>query len=118
MRKPFIPKKYRIALGLTVIVGAIFVIATSLDHPNNASIVYVGLAGFLFVVGCWLLYGGLVKSVDEIIEETDFSHIPYADGTPTTKPTEPDSPKQPKNIEEKLALRKERLEQARREGKI
>lgn len=73
------------------------------------------LAGLIGFFGLWLFVDGAFRSTPPE-EDLDFSHIPYADGTKIEKPIEVE--KTPQTIEEKMTARKERLEKARREGKI
>lgn len=116
MRYTFIPKPFRILLGLAALIGAVGLIALPIIQVDGSWVVPIGGAMVLFFIGGSLLYSGFFKSIDEIIDESDFSHIPYADGTPTEKPKS--AKPAPQTIEEKLAARKERLEKAKREGKI
>jgi len=116
----FIPRTYRVALGLALLVFSIAcavmpIFGPVLTEDGEFVIVPTLLVGVFGFFGLWLLVDGtLLASPPEA--ELDFSDIPYEDGTLTQKPEE--VPEVPLTIEEKLAARKERLEKAKREGKI
>jgi len=123
----FIPRTYRIALGAALLIFAIACVVTPVfgsivTEQGEFVIVPTLLVGVFGFFGFWLVIDGLFLAVPPEAD-LDFTDIPYADGTPVKKPEEPDVPEPevqevPLTIEEKLAVRKARLEKAKREGKI
>ena len=100
---------FAIASVITPVFGAV------VTDEGSFVVVPTFLVGLFSFFGLWLFVDGAFRSTPPE-EELDFSDIPYADGSPTKKPEPVKAEHQ--TIEEKLAARRERLEKAKREGKI